>query len=481
MLETGALEKPVGRGQSTPAKKRSPSALVSKIRPTASRLGWGVIDQGVSSLTNFAVVLTVARVLGAEQLGAFSLAYVTYGFALNVSRSLATDPLIVRFSNANQAAWRRATASCTGTAIVTGLVCGSLTVGAGFFLSGTSREAFFGLGLMLPALLLQDSWRFAFFALGEGKRALINDTVWGIALIPALLVVIRTGHKNVFWLLIAWGAGAAVAAAVGPWQARVMPRVSDTWHWLSQHRDLGPRYIVENASGNVSSQGTTYGLSVILGLSTVGYLQAESTLLGPCTVILFGVSLAVVAEASRILHRSPHRFVIFCISISIGMSLVCLCYGLAIEIALPLGVGHLVLPAIWRPTYPLILPATFVLLGSSAAAGAGAGLHALGAAKRSMAVGLITSIAYLVSSITGGLVDGAIGTLFFSAVVSWGNAVFIWLQFRAALRESRASRAQNILRGRHRRLATADQRRQRSLRQTSTAAYPARHRVPPAQ
>ena len=62
------------------------------------RLGWGVADQGVSSLTNFVVNLYVARTLGAEQYGAFGLAWVTYAFALNASRGLATDPLMVRFS-----------------------------------------------------------------------------------------------------------------------------------------------------------------------------------------------------------------------------------------------------------------------------------------------------------------------------------------------------------------------------------------------
>ena len=57
------------------------------------RLGWGVADQAVSSLTNFGVSIYVARTLGAVQFGAFSLAYVTYAFALNASRGLATDPL----------------------------------------------------------------------------------------------------------------------------------------------------------------------------------------------------------------------------------------------------------------------------------------------------------------------------------------------------------------------------------------------------
>ena len=78
---------------------RSGTVVFQRLRSHAvRRIGWGLADQAVSSLTNFAVSIYVARTLGAEQFGAFSLAYVTYGFALNASRGLSTDPLMVRFS-----------------------------------------------------------------------------------------------------------------------------------------------------------------------------------------------------------------------------------------------------------------------------------------------------------------------------------------------------------------------------------------------
>jgi hypothetical protein len=48
----------------------------------------------MSSLSNFAVNIYIARTLGAAQYGAFALAYMTYGFALNASRGLGTDPLL---------------------------------------------------------------------------------------------------------------------------------------------------------------------------------------------------------------------------------------------------------------------------------------------------------------------------------------------------------------------------------------------------
>src|SRR5580693_7489207 len=139
-------------------------------RQGARRLGWGVAEQGVSSITNFAVNIYIARELGAVQYGAFSLAYVTYGFALNASRGLATDPLLVRFSGTDLPTWRRAVAMCTGTAAAVGLAAGLLVLAAGLLMSGPSRLAFLALGLTLPGLLLQDSWRFSFFALGRGRR-----------------------------------------------------------------------------------------------------------------------------------------------------------------------------------------------------------------------------------------------------------------------------------------------------------------------
>src|SRR3984893_19165375 len=85
-------------------------------RRCATRFSWGLADQGMSGLSNAAVSFYIARELGASKFGAFSLAYVTYSFALNASRGLATDPLVVRFSSADLPTWRRAIASCTGTA-----------------------------------------------------------------------------------------------------------------------------------------------------------------------------------------------------------------------------------------------------------------------------------------------------------------------------------------------------------------------------
>jgi O-antigen/teichoic acid export membrane protein len=414
------------------------------------RLGWGVADQAVSSLTNFAVSIYIARTLGAVQFGAFSLAYVTYGFALNASRGLATDPLLVRFSGTDLPAWRRAVASCTGTAAVAGLAAGVCVLAAAALLGGPTRLAFLALGLTLPGLLLQDSWRFAFFALGRGSQAFLNDTVWAAALVPALVLLQATGHANVFWFVFAWGATAAVGAAVGPLQARVVPRLSRTREWLSQQRDLGFRYLMEGTSNSAAAQLRNYGVGLILGLAAVGYVQAASTLMGPFMVILYGMGLVALPEAARVLNRSPRHLTLFCVLLSVGLTLPALAWGVALLVMLPRGVGAGLLGPLWLPTYPLVLPTTLFIMGVCASSGAGTGLHALGAARRSLRAAALTSAIYVVGALIGAVTGGAVGTMRGAAVATWMGALLYWWQLRAALAESDSVPSGNRLWFRHR-------------------------------
>jgi O-antigen/teichoic acid export membrane protein len=405
------------------------------------RLGWGVADQAMSSLTNAAVSIYVVHTLGAVQFGAFSLALVTYWFALNASRGFGTDPLMVRFSGTDVATWRRAIAGCTGTAVGVGVTTGVCVLVVAVFLHGTTRAAFIALGLTLPGLLLQDSWRFSFFALGRGGQAFLNDLIWAIILFPAMVILRMTGHTNVFWYFLAWGGAAAVAAAVGPLQAKAIPRLSGSRAWVYDHRDLGPRYAAEGLSSASSTQLRAYAISFILGLAAVGYVQAASTLMGPFLVIFFGMSLVMIPEAARVLRRSPRRLPQFCLLMGGGLAVAGVAWGLLLLVALPRGLGNLLLGPVWRPTYPLVLPQALSCIGLGLSAGAGAGLHALGAAKRSLRGIMLGSAVAVICAVTGALAAGAIGTVYGIAISSSLGALVLWSQLHGALREYRAAAA----------------------------------------
>jgi O-antigen/teichoic acid export membrane protein len=415
------------------------AAVLGRLKSNAfRRMGWGLADQMVSSLTNFAVSIYVVRSLGAVQFGAFSLTYVTYGFALNASRGLSTDPLMVRFSGSSLTAWRRAVAMCTGTALTVGMIIGACILAAGALVGGKAGAGFVALGLTLPGLMLQDSWRYSFFAIGRGSQAFINDAIWGATLVPALVLLRDNGHANVFSFVLCWGVTACIAAAAGPFQARVIPRLPGAWDWLRQHRDLGLRYLAEGTSSSVSGQLRTYCTGGILGLAAVGYVQAASTLTGPMAILFLGMSLTTIPEAARVLRRSPRHLPLFSVIISAGLSVAGIAWGVVLIFVLPHGFGHWLLGSVWRPTYPLVWLQTLYIVGQASGFGAGVALHALGAARRSLWAMVAASSASLAFGVAGAALDGAAGAIAGAAIAAWLGSVLLWWQLRSAMRESAA-------------------------------------------
>ncbi|KPC68981.1 hypothetical protein [Streptomyces albus] len=423
---------PMSTGRDEPAA-RAEAARPHARRAVLGRLSWGLADQAASSMTNFAVGIYVARSLGLAAFGAFSLAWVTYGVVLNVSRGLATDPLMVRFSGVPAASWRTAVTRSSGTALGVGAALGAGCLAVGPAVGGRVGPAFVCLGVVLPALLVQDAWRFAFFAAGTGRKAFVNDLVCGVALVPAMLVAARVGTVAAF--VLAWGASAAVAAVYGCFQSGIRPRPGGARAWLREHRDLGSRYLVENVSNSGASQLRAYGLGAIVGVSAVGVIRGAELLLGPFLALLMGLSLVTVAEAARVLRRAPHRLGRFCVLLGGGQAAAALLWGGAL-LLMPDRLGELVLGGVWHSASALVVPVTLGVAGAGLGSGAAAGLRALGAARRSLRSQLFASACYVGGGLGGAAVAGTAGSAWgVAAATLCGSAVW-WLQLRFALREN---------------------------------------------
>ncbi|GGW43880.1 hypothetical protein GCM10010503_20700 [Streptomyces lucensis JCM 4490] len=403
-------------------------------RAMVGRLSWGLADQAASSISNFAVGIYVARSLGPTAFGVFSLAWVTYGVVLNVSRGLATDPLVVRFSGVPEASWRGAVARSTGTALVVGTALGAPCLLAGLTLGGRVGPAFAVLGVVLPALLLQDAWRYSFFAAGAGRKAFVNDVVWGVALVPAMVVAARVGGVAAF--VLAWGGSAAVAAAYGCLQSGIRPRTGGARGWVREQRDLGYRYLVENVGLSGAYQLRAYGLGVIVGVGSVGAVRGAELLLGPFLAVLMGLSLVTVAEAARVLRRAPQQLGRFCVLLGGGQAGAAVLWGAAL-LLMPDRLGELVLGDVWTSASQLIVPATLGVAGASLGTGAAAGLRALGAARRSLRCQMFASVCYAGGGLGGAALAGTVGSSWGVAAATLTSSAVWWLQLRSALREHR--------------------------------------------
>jgi O-antigen/teichoic acid export membrane protein len=399
------------------------------------RLGWGVADQAIASLSNFALGLYVARTFGAASFGAFSLAFITYTVVLNAARGTATDPMMVRYSGAVRRPWRRAAASASGTVLGMGVVLGLVCVGVGLLLPGPVGPAFVGLGIVLPGLLLQDSWRFAFFAEGRPARAFVNDLVWTVLLVAALVVLHLAGRGGVFACLLAFGGTAGVAAGVGAFQAGLLPRPRLIAGWLREHRQLSARYLVENVTASGAAQLRSVVLGAVSGLASVGYVRGAEILMGPFSVILMGVAQVAVPEASTVFRQAAHRLRRFCLALGGVQAAGALLWGVALLTLLPLGPGEFLLKELWHPTSQLLPAVILNVVEGCFCTSAAAGLRAMGVAKRSLRAQLITSFAYVVGGCVGAVLGGAQGTVWGVAAANAVGMTAWWLQLNAALRD----------------------------------------------
>ncbi|MGW5678707.1 hypothetical protein ACWEV4_27155 [Streptomyces sp. NPDC003860] len=421
-----------GKEQTSTEAAGADRARPTARRAVAGRLSWGLADQAVCSMTNFAVGIYVARSLGLSAFGAFTLTWVTYGVVLGVSRGLATDPLMVRFSGVSEASWRAAAARATGTALGVGTAVGAVSLAVGLALGGSVGHAFACLGVVLPALLLQDAWRFSFFAAGTGRKACVNDVLGALALVPAMVLAARAGNVAAF--VLAWGTAAAVAAAYGCLQSGIRPRATEARAWLRAHRDLGYRYLVENVGVSGAAQLRAYGLGAIVGVAAVGVVRGAELLLGPFLAVLMGLSLVTVAEAARVLRQAPHRLGTFCLLLGGGQAVGALLWGAAL-LPVPDRFGEFVLGDVWHAAAELIVPATLGVAGAGLGVGAAAGLRALGAARRSLRCQLFASACYVGGGLGGAAVAGTVGSAWGVAAATLSGSAVWWLHLRSALRE----------------------------------------------
>ncbi len=415
----------------------APSAKHGPIQ-AVRRLGWGVLDQGISSLSNFALGLFVARSFGASNFGAFTLAYITYTFVINAARGLATDPLLVRYSGDVSRRWRRATSAATGTALLVGAAAGVICFLVGLLLPDPLGPVFMALGVGLPALTLQDSFRFAFFATGHGSVRIHQrsglDRAAGFGSRRAAQQRGRE-RRSVSARLRGYGCGGCSAGrrtgedpatpAPGPVVAAVAPSdIGSLSHREPHDQQCGSGALVRAGCCRRSrGRGLCPGLRNLDGTLP---RRPHGTQPGRC---------------SRSLTRVPPEFRTPCTLLFRPWWFSgCGCRRMGVA-------HHHDLPARpWtRPTQGA-LDANFTtdscdhltVAAASFTTAATAGLRAMGVARRSLRAQLTGSTAYAICGATGAILGGALGASWGVATAQVFAALVWWHQLRSALADHHA-------------------------------------------
>jgi O-antigen/teichoic acid export membrane protein len=399
------------------------------VTEVAARVGWGFADQAVSSLSNFILGFVVARAVDTATFGAFSVAYMTYVVVLGITRGAVAQPLIVRYSGVDEATWRSGSARAGGFAFMTGLIGGAICIVIGLAIGGLLGPGLVAIGITLPGLLVQDTWRYALFAGERGRSACVNDLIWLAVQLPTLGLVLWLGRDVGYAALLAWGGAGIVAALVGGRTVGVRLRPEASVGWFREHRVLIPRYVAEATSSLTSSQLALYGVGAVAGLQTLGELRVGQLLIGPVLVIFIGMQLVAVPMAVRALTVSIARLRRLCLAIGSTMAIIAALWGGLLSLV-PAEVGRTLLATNWEPAHRIVLVLALGLAASSFSSGALIGLRAFAAASRSLRATVISSILTTVTTIVGAGLNGAAGAAWGILLAHSVTMPLWWWEFR---------------------------------------------------
>ena len=396
---------------------------------------WTFADQALSSLTNAALALVVAKAVGRDEFGAFSLALVTFAFVVGLGRSSIGDPFVVRFTDADPETRRRAVAGATGAAVVFGVVTGLLCALAAAFLHGQARPAMLALALSLPGLVLQETWRHVFFAEGRPRAATVNDLIWTVVQFVLLGVLFARGGDSIFLITAAWGFSALVAALIGVLQTGVRPVLGAAPGWFRETRDLNVRMALDFALNMGAVNLAIFLVGGIVGVVGVGALRAAQVLLGPLNLLFAGLSAFVLPVLARQAGRG-RRLLRLAVATSAGCGAVAGTWVLLL-LLVPESVGVGILGDSWDGARSVMAGSGIVSVAVAFVLGPALGLKALRRADQMLRVTFVQAPVMLGLGALGAWQWGAAGAAYGFAAAQVFGLVVCWTIFVRADRADR--------------------------------------------
>jgi glycosyltransferase involved in cell wall biosynthesis/O-antigen/teichoic acid export membrane protein len=404
------------------------------------RFGLTAIDQCLSSLSNFAVGVGVARVAGVGGFGAYSLAYAAWLVVAAMHRSLITDPMSIE-NDVHQP--DAATHVRRGLAAELTLGLWSATVfaaiGAGL-LALHQHEfgiCFIGLAPWLPFLLAQDYWRWVSFMRSQPQKALANDGVFDVVQLAAFAGLFVAGLHSALLAVFAWGIGAFVGALYGLWQFSSRPSLRGGFTRIRERWPLSRWIVTVNAMSQATTQATPVLTGAFLGPVGIGGLKAATSLVsGPSLVLIQAGGSIGLPEATKALKnrgwpglRRVQRIVTAAGLLSVGV----------VAIAI-FAFGQTLLVHIYGKAFGQYATVADILAVSVLVATGGLGailsLKATRKAQRMVPVSAVSLVVSIVATVVlaqrYGITGAAVASLVGTATMTLGLLVAHWITSKRA-------------------------------------------------
>jgi O-antigen/teichoic acid export membrane protein len=299
----------------------------------SGRFAWGLLDQALSSATNFALVLFTARWLGPARLGVVAIGVAAFVLALVVYRALITSPLVVVSGRLLSDSLADATQMGVAVGLLAATLASACLATIGFLIPGGIGHGLLLFAPWIGLALVQDLWRAILFRDSRGRSAVLNDSMWvlGMALTLPFAWKIHTE-----WAVVSsWGFGALLGAVLGLFQTRSrIERFGAAYRWwLRELWPLGRWFAMDRVALNIGTQGSIFLLATFLSRDNIGGLRAVQSVFAPLTLLGPAIVLPGLPAIVRLLPVSTRRAWV------LGLQLSALITGLAIAYMAVVGAG----------------------------------------------------------------------------------------------------------------------------------------------
>jgi len=271
-----------------------------------SHLNWAVADQGMVSACNFTTTIILARFLGLEEFGRYTLAW-TAVLILKSFQGVVIEAPMISIGPKQEA---DSLISYYGAVVVQQ---GAFCVVSFFFLWAAADAAAMLFpewniaGLALPlasaavAFQMQDFLRHYFFARNRIVSAFALDALrypGQVAVLFWLFHTVPMDSGRVLWVISAF---ALLAALVfGAPLIRQLSWDRNTFFAVARRHWVFSRWLIASAvMTQIRSQIFIIGTGALVGASAVGAMKAAQTLMGVTNVVIMALNNVVPVRAAR--------------------------------------------------------------------------------------------------------------------------------------------------------------------------------------
>lgn len=413
----------------------------TRAAPTARRGAVTLFDQGLSSISNFAVTVVVARLTGAVGLGELSLAYAGWQVLSALHRALVTDPMTIS-GDIHDADVRRGIRRGFAAEVLLGLAAALATAVVGVVLVAFGAEGY-GYAMLLVSpwlsvLLIQDYWRWIGFMGRRPGQALANDVLFNCVQGACFAALFVFDIRSTAAVIVSWGLGAAVGALYGLRQFRVGPGRSGGWVLLRERWHYSKWLAGDTLLNSLASQSNVVIAGAILGPAGLGGLRAARTLVnGPSGVLMQAGGSLGLPEAAIAYEKHGWKGLQRVSWVVNGVSTLAMGSGVVVMAVW----GSTLLSLVYGPSFAHLQTAAVLIgIGFTLAALEMGPLLVLKVTKRTLwilhlqVVNLVASVASMVGLSIALGVDGAAGSTIVRNAVSASGCG--WLGRKARIAET---------------------------------------------